>query len=66
MFNHIDGMMPAFGKQKTQIKEELYFAMEFARWKLFTEYADDNPTTGKLSISEHINDPVKRVQLIRM
>jgi hypothetical protein len=34
MFDHIDGMMGALAKKKTQWKEDVYFAVKFAQQKL--------------------------------
>jgi len=34
MFDHMDGVMGSFAKNKTQWKKDLYFAMKFAWQKL--------------------------------
>ena len=34
VFDHMDGVMRALAKKKTQWKEDLYIAMRFARQKL--------------------------------
>jgi len=34
MFDHMDGMMRALAKKKTQWKENLFFAMKLAQQKL--------------------------------
>ena len=64
-FNHMDGIMRALAKKRTQWKEELYFAVKFARQKLSQYYAEVTPTTGMLLISEHILDPSRKLQLLR-
>ena len=57
MVDHIDGMMRALAKKKTQWKEDLYFAVKFARQKLSKYFTEVTPTTGMLLISAHILDP---------
>jgi hypothetical protein len=54
MFDHMDGVMRALDKQKTQWQEALFFAVKLARQKLSKYYAEDTPTTGMLLISAHI------------
>jgi hypothetical protein len=57
MFDHMDGVMRALAKKKTQWKEDLYFAVKCARQKLSKYYSEVTPTTGLLLISAHILDP---------
>jgi len=60
MFNHMDGVMRAFPKKKTQWKEDLFFAVKLAREKLSKYYAEVTPMTGMLLISAHIVDPFRK------
>jgi len=53
----MDGVLWALAKKNTQWKEDLYFAVKFARRKLSKYYAEVTPTTGMLLISAHILDP---------
>ena len=39
MFDHMDGVMRALAKKKTQWKEDLFFAVKLARQKLSKYYA---------------------------
>ena len=50
MFNHMDGVMWALAKKKTQWMEDLYFTMMFAPQKLPKCYAEVTPTMGMLTI----------------
>jgi len=61
LFNHMDGVLRALAKKKTQWKEDLYFAVKFARQKLSKYYAEVTPMTGMLLISAHILDPFRRL-----
>lgn len=54
MFNHMNGVLRALGKKKTQSKEDLYFILKFAGQPPSTDYADVTPTMGMLLISAHI------------
>jgi len=65
MFDHIDGVLRALAKKKTQWKEYLYFAVKFARQKLSIYYAEVTPTTGMLLISAHILDPFRKLRSFR-
>jgi len=56
MFDHKDGVMRALAKQKTQWKEDLFFAVKLARQKLSKYNAEVTPTTGILLNSAHILD----------
>jgi len=49
MFDHMDGMMRALAKKKTQWKEDLFFAVELARQKLSKYYAEVTPENGHAS-----------------
>jgi hypothetical protein len=39
MFDHMDGVMRALAKKKTQWQEDLFFAVKLARQKLSKYYA---------------------------
>jgi len=65
MFDHMDGVMSALAKQKTQWKEDLFFAVKLAWQKLSKYYAEVTPTTGKLLISAHILDPFHKLRSFR-
>jgi len=56
MFDHMDSVMRALAKKKTQWKEDLFFAVKLAREKLSKYYVKVTPTTGMLLISAHILD----------
>jgi len=55
-FDHMDSVMPALARNKTQWKEDLFFAMKLARQKLSKYYAEETPSTGMLLISAPILD----------
>jgi len=57
MFDHIDGVMRAFARQKTQCKEHMIFAVKLAQQKLSRYHGKGTPTTGMLLISPLILDP---------
>jgi len=65
MFDHMDGVMRALAKKKTQWKENLFFAVKLARQKLSKYYAEVTPTTGMLLISAHILDPFRKLRSFR-
>jgi len=65
MFTQMDGVMRALAKKKTQWKEDLYFAVKFARQKLSKYYTEVTPMTGMLLISAHILDPFRELQLFK-
>jgi hypothetical protein len=65
MFDHMDSMMRALAKMKTQWMEDLFFAVKFARQKQCKYYTDLTPTTGMLLISAHILDPLRKLLLFR-
>jgi hypothetical protein len=57
MFDHMDGMMRALAKKKTQGKEDLFFAVKLARQKLSKYSAEVTPTMAMLLISAYIHNP---------
>jgi len=63
MFDHMDGVMPALAKKKTQWKEDLFFAVKFARQKLSKYCTEVNPTTSMFLISANIIDPFWKLQM---
>jgi len=65
MFDHMDGVMRALAKKKTQWKEDLIFAVKLARQKLSKSYPEVTPTTGMLLISAHILDPFRKMRSFR-
>jgi len=56
MFDHMDGVMRALAKKKTQWKEDLFFAVKFVRQMLSKYYTTVTPKTGLHRISAHILD----------
>jgi len=64
-FHHMDGVMQALAKKKTQGKEDIFFAMKLAQRKLSKYYAEVTPTTGMLLISTHILDPFRKLRSFR-
>jgi len=65
MFDHMDGILQALAKKKTQWKEDLYFAAKFARQKLSKYYAEVTPTTDMLLISAHLFNPFRKLRSFR-
>jgi hypothetical protein len=65
MFDHMDGVMRALAKKKTQWKEDLFFAVKYARQKLSKYYTEVTPTTGMLLIVAHILDPFQKLRSFR-
>jgi len=61
MFNHMDGVMQALAKKKTQWKEDLFFAVRLARQMFSKYYTEVTPTTSMLLISTHIFDPFRKL-----
>jgi hypothetical protein len=61
----MDGVMCALAKNKTQWKEDLFFAVKLARQKLFKYYAKVTPTTGMLFMSAHMLNPIRKLRLYR-
>jgi hypothetical protein len=66
MFNHMDGMMRALAKKKTQCKEDMLFAVKLAQQKLTQCYAEVTPMGGMVLISAHIFDAFWKLQSFRM
>jgi len=54
LIDHMDGVMRALAKKKTQWKEDLFFRVKLARQKLCEYYAEVIPTMGMLPISAHV------------
>jgi len=65
MYDHLDGIMRALAKKKTQWKEDLFFAVNFAQQKLCKYYAELTPTTGMLLILALILDPFRKLRSFR-
>jgi len=65
MFDHMDGVMRALAKKKTEWKEDLFFAVKCARQKLSKYYTEVTPTTGMLLITAHILDPFRKLRSFR-
>ena len=65
MFDHMDGILRALAKEKTQWKKDLYFTVKFAQQKLSKFYAEVTPTTGMLVISAQILDPFRKSRSFR-
>jgi len=60
MFDHMDDMMQALHKQKTQWKEDLFFAVKCERQKMSKYYTEVIPTTATLFISADILDAFRK------
>jgi len=54
MFDHMEGVMRALATKKTQLNEDIFFAVKFAQQKLSKYSTEVTPTTGLLLISAHI------------
>jgi hypothetical protein len=65
MFDHMDGVMRALAKKKTQWKEDLFFAVKCAWQKLSKYYTEVTPMTGMLLITAHILDPFRKLRSFR-
>jgi len=65
MFDHMDGVMRALAKKKTQWKEDLFFTVKCTEQKLYKYYTEVTPTTGMLLISAHILHPFWTLQSFR-
>jgi hypothetical protein len=61
MFYHMDGVMRALAKMKTQWKEDLLFAVKFAWQKLSKYHAAVTTMTCMLLISTQILDPFRKL-----
>jgi len=57
--------MRVWAKKKSQSKEDLYFAVKFARQKLSKYHTEVTPMTGVLRISADILDPLRKLRLFR-
>jgi hypothetical protein len=62
MFDHMDGVMRAMSKKKTQWKEDLFFAVKLARQKLSKYYTEVTSMTGMLRISAHILNSFRKLR----
>jgi len=65
MFHHMDGVMQALAKKKTQWKEGLFLAVKLAWQKLFKYYAEVTPLTCMLLMSANILDPFQKLRWFR-
>jgi hypothetical protein len=65
MFDHMDGVMRALAKKKTQWNKDLFFAVMNVRQKLSKYYTVVTPTTGMLLIMAHILDPFRKLRSCR-
>jgi len=65
MLDHLDGVMRALAKKKTQWKEDLFFAVKCEQQKLSKYYTELTPTTVMLLISVHIVHPVRKLRWFR-
>jgi len=65
MFDHMDGVMLVFAKKKTQLKEDLYFTVKFARQSLSKYCSEVTPMTSQLLTSVHIIDSFRTLRLFR-
>ena len=62
MFNHMDGVMRASARWKTQWKEDLFFAVKLSQHKLSKYYSEVTPSMGMLLISAHILASFQKLQ----
>jgi len=65
MFDHMDGIRQAVAKKKIQWKEDLYFAVKFARHMLSKCYAEVTAMLAMVLISAHILDLFQMLQSLR-
>jgi hypothetical protein len=65
MFDHMDGVMRALAKKKTEWKEYIFFAVKLARQRLSKYYSEVTPMTDMLLVSKHILDPFTKLRLFR-
>jgi hypothetical protein len=61
----MDPVMLALAKEKTQWKEDLFFAVKLARQMLSKYYAEVTPTTGMLLSSADILHPLRKLRSFR-
>jgi len=64
ILDHMNAVMRALAKKKTQWIEDLFFAVKLARRKLSEYYAEVTPTTGRLLITAHILNSFQEVAII--
>ena len=57
MCDDMDGMMQTMAKKKTQSKEDIFFAVQFAWQNLSKYYTEVTPTAGVILLSAHMLDP---------
>jgi hypothetical protein len=62
MFDHMDGVLRALAKKKTEWKRDIYFALRSARTKLTKYYSTVTPDTGVLLIIAHLLDPYRKLR----
>jgi len=65
MFDHMDSVMRAMAKKKTQWTEDLFFAVKLARQKLSKYYVEVTPKTCTLLISAQMLDLLRKLQSFR-
>ena len=65
MFDHMDGVMPALARKKTQWEEDRFFTVKLAQTKLSEYYAEVTPLMGMDFISAHILDPSRELRSFR-
>jgi hypothetical protein len=65
MFDHIDGVMRALAKKKTQCQEDSFFTVKLGQQKLSKYYAEVTPIPGMLFITAHMLDPCRKLQSFR-
>jgi len=65
MFDHMDGVMRALTKKKTQWKEDSFFAVKLARQKRSKYYAEMTPTMSMGLISAHNLDAFPKLRSLR-
>jgi hypothetical protein len=61
MLDHMDDIMRASAKKKTQWKDDLLFTVKLSRQMLSNYYAEVTPTTVLLLISAYILDPLQKM-----
>jgi hypothetical protein len=62
MFDHMEGVLRALQKKKTQWKRDLYVALQHGRTKLKKYYSKVTPESGVLLIVAHILDPFRKTR----
>jgi hypothetical protein len=61
MFDHMEGMMRALAKKKTQWKEDVFLDVKCAQQKLSKYCTEVTPMTGMLLILAHILDTFRKL-----